>query len=460
MTISVSAPRVNVASIDAFPLLDALRSRRSRRFAKGAALDGGPLTFRSSAAPESLTIEEEAALVFAAAGITGHTLAELPYSPGTDPQSGCGNIIVHFVGRTIPSGDALHSVILFVSNDEGTWMVRRPQDFAADDLAGLIQAGRDGRLVDAYDTMRVRVSSRRVDVPRSAPLVPSFNLWDANLPGTTYFMPVTEFTSLYINVLLTAFSDALGYYIVDDHAGYQPAGLKPFRRSRGGHLHDDPADGRMVTIGFVETALATLAAAEEGAMHQNLALMTEALGLGGFTQSCRHPDWLKAIGFAVQPLRFSRIARKGPATRALMRVMGMADPSIDIPIGLRSPGREDEWLVRGYCPPHYDTMRSAVMAYIDYKFRPARGTLRRSDAGLWQRGLALPQQIPEYSSRAIEATIAYCEYVFDRYGRFPATLAPFENMLAYQAHHVDASFYDSFYLGEALGPRQRAHRHG
>jgi hypothetical protein len=39
------------------------------------------------------------------------------------------------------------------------------------------------------------------------------------------------------------------------------------------------------------------------------------------------------------------------------------------------------------------------------------------------------------------------------------TISPFENMLAYQAHHVDEEFYDKFYRHEALGPRQRSHSH-
>ena len=66
------------SGVATYPLLSALANRRSRRFAKGASLDGGPLAFRSVAAPEPLTREEEASLAFAAAGITGCTLAELP----------------------------------------------------------------------------------------------------------------------------------------------------------------------------------------------------------------------------------------------------------------------------------------------------------------------------------------------------------------------------------------------
>jgi hypothetical protein len=66
--------------------------------------------------------------------------------------------------------------------------------------------------------------------------------------------------------------------------------------------------------------------------------------------------------------------------------------------------------------------------------------------------------IPAYSDRAIDATVAYCEYVYKRYGRFPAYSGPFRTVLAYQAHHLDPDFYDRFYRPGALTERQRGHR--
>jgi hypothetical protein len=439
-----------------YPLLDALRGRRSRRFAKGASLDGGPLSYQSSQAPEPLTLDEEAALAFAAAGITGRTFAELPYERGANPESGGGNIIIHFVGRTVPSGDAMNSVVLFVLNDEGTWLLRRPQDFHGETLAAQITAGRDGRLAEAYEASRVRLSTRRAAIEHRVPFVPPFNLWDTNVAGSTYFVTVTDFTALYINVLLAAFSEELGYFIVDDHTGYRPAGLKRFGRSQGGHLYDDPDEGRVLTVGYLETALATITAAEEGAMHQNLALMTEALGLGGFTHAARHPAWLKALGFSTVPRRFSTITNRGMAARTMMRFMGWPDPIVDLPVGLQ---QGDSWLLRAFCPPSYASMSDAVTAFIDYKFNPDYGTLRAGETPSWHDGRALQSSIPGYSSEAIAATTAYCEYLFDRYGRFPARLLPFETALGYQAHHLDVEFYDTFYRPDALGPSQRGHRH-
>ena len=57
--------------ITSYPLLDALRDRRSRRFGLGMTIPEGPFTYQSEQEPVPLTEEEEAAIVFAAAGITG-----------------------------------------------------------------------------------------------------------------------------------------------------------------------------------------------------------------------------------------------------------------------------------------------------------------------------------------------------------------------------------------------------
>ena len=53
--------------------------------------------------------------------------------------------------------------------------------------------------------------------------------------------------------------------------------------------------------------------------------------------------------------------------------------------------------------------------------------------------------MPPLSQAAIDATIAYCEYVWGRYGRFPAHLPPFRTVLVYQAHQMDPAFYHRFY---------------
>src|SRR6266403_1432849 len=116
-----------------YPFLTALRERRSRRFGLGMKLPGGPLAYESRHKSKPLTEDEEAALVFAACGITGHALADLCFAPG-----GGGGIMAGLVARTIASGDGLQTVALVVTNDRATYLIRRPRELSARDLPELI----------------------------------------------------------------------------------------------------------------------------------------------------------------------------------------------------------------------------------------------------------------------------------------------------------------------------------
>ena len=85
--------------------------------------------------------------------------------------------------------------------------------------------------------------------------------------------------------------------MVDERAGFRPAGLKRFARSRGGHLLDDPRLGRVVTIQQLEDLVTEFVTAEQGMMIQNVALMIQAMGLGGFPHWAAHAySWFQALG--------------------------------------------------------------------------------------------------------------------------------------------------------------------
>jgi hypothetical protein len=106
-------------------------------------------------------------------------------------------------------------------------------------------------------------------------------------------------------------------------------------------------------------------------------------------------------------------------------------------------------------------MEEAVLAFVDFKYKEGSGTFRDYGAvGLWKDGGDVQRGIPRYSDRTIAATIAYCDYVYKRYGRFPAASGPFRTVVAYQAHHLDTGFYDRFYQVAALDEKQREHDQG
>ena len=423
-------------------LFDAMLARRSRRFAQGMNLPTGPLAFRSQRAPKPLREEEEAALAFAACGVTGYALAELPYGPSATPESSGGNIMTHFIARTIASGDAMHDCAVFVINDAGTWMLKRPQDYPRQEIPELIRTAHEKRLIDLYQKARVEIADHRINVPRQVPFVAPFNKWMTNVPGTTYFLPVAELTALYINVMLSIFDDDFATFVVDDRNGYQPAGIAAFARSAGGTLHGDPADGRVLTVSFVETWICEFVAIEQGAIHQNLGLMCAALGLGGFPHFAAHPFiWPLALGFRTENVPFNRLI--GLPSGA------SDDLPVPTPVGLE---RNGEVLLKPFCPPYYRNMEEAVLAFLDYKYTEGRGTFRDGGAATgWLDGATVQAAIPPYSTKAIDATIAYCRYVYERYGRFPVSSGPFRTVLAFQAHRLDPDFYARFYREGAAG---------
>ena len=70
-----ATPNNAPSSLARYPLLDALRDRRSRRFGLGMKMETGPMEYRSVQAPVRLNEEEEALLAFSACGVTGYALA-------------------------------------------------------------------------------------------------------------------------------------------------------------------------------------------------------------------------------------------------------------------------------------------------------------------------------------------------------------------------------------------------
>ena len=102
-------------------------------------------------------------------------------------------------------------------------------------------------------------------------------------------------------------------------------------------------------------------------------------------------------------------------------------------------------------------MKDAVRAVVEAKFG-AQGLFRGGAAhSAWRDPAAIADAVSEISSTAVDATIAYCEYIHARYGRFPAYMPPFRTVLGFQACHLDSEFYERFYRAEALSESERAH---
>jgi hypothetical protein len=410
-------------------------------------IPAGPFRYTSRRKPIPLTEEEEAVLAFAACGVTGYALADLSYGAGEG-----GSMLAGRLGRTIASADAVNTVAVIVTNDRGTYLLKRPQDFAPEEIPQLVKLARQGALVDLYRRSRIKLSDGRTAPPLDAKHNFSINRWSLYSEGTTYFLPIIETTALTINALLELFDPAMGVFVRDERAWFRPAGLTKFARSKGGHLHDDPRDFQSATIHAVETALLESMATEHGMVLQNLALTTEALGLGGFPNFARHESsWFEALGFRMAAMSASRYLG---APRLLSTVAGWlrSDPSLAYPLGLERDGSP---LLKPFCPPYFPTMQAAVRAFVETKFGPAGKYRGGAEQSSWREPERCAESIPPSSAAAVEAAMAYCEYVHGRYGRFPAYTAPFRTVIGFQVCRVDLDFYGRFYHPEAISDTVR-----
>jgi hypothetical protein len=439
------------SQLSGYSLFDALRHRRSRRFGWGMSINEGPLAYQSQKPAGPLEEYEEAALAFAACGITGYALADLAYGVGQG-----GSMLGGLVGRTVSSPDALNAVAVFVITDEATYLLKRPQDLQAQEIADMIRLIADPQaaqnLVEMYHLLRVKVRDGRA----AAPVIPgdnfNINKWALYAKGGTYFLPVNEITTPIINALIEMFDPEMGLFLIDERNFFQPAGIGQFAKSRGGFLHDEMDGGRVATVQGFEMSMAEAVAVEQGMVLQNISLMAQTLGLGGYVNFARAEfAWFPPLGFRLQTMSGSRYAGAPRIFTWFLKLLGR-DIEVQFPVGLEKDGRT---LLHAYAPPYFPTMRAAVEAWVAHKFGKEgiyRGKIGVSD---WKDPTSVRKGISDLDPRAIDAAASYCDYIYKRYGRFPAYSAPFRTIVGYQATRVDVNFYDQFYRRDALSTTQR-----
>lgn len=431
-------------------LLDILRGRRSRRFGLGMKMESGPMAYTSRHPGLPLTEKEEALLTFAACGITGHALGDLIYASGEG-----GTILAGLAGRTIPSGDAIQTSSLIIINREGSYYIKRPQDFPSATISELAELAGKEEYLKLFKRSRVKIGDSRTNPP----LEPFFNIncnrWSLYDEAATYFLPVEDFTLMYINALLEIFNEYNGIYPLDERAGFRPAGIKKFAKSQGGHLIDDPRREHTITIQQLETLVTEFVTSEAGMIIQNIGLMTQAMGLGGFAHWAAHYyGWFKALGFRMKEMKATQYLGMGWFYRMLAKLLNR-DQIVALVEGLDA--EDGTSLIKPFCPPNYPTMKDAVNAVVEMKWG-RKGIFREGAAESgWRNPSDISDATPEVSKAAIDATVAYCSYLYERYGRFPVYQSPLRTLLGFQVNHVDTEFYDRFYRPEALTDLQRNH---
>jgi len=375
------ADKKEVKELLKYPLLEAIAHRRARRFPLGCTLSDEGIQFASEKPPLPLNDLETAILCWSGNGITGSITGDLPAHTG-------GSLFGSWLGRTVPYACNVHNVKLFFTNDNGTF-VYDPQKVTK--LVEIETEADWDKIMTCYQESCIKVLDERVEfVPKS--LLRAIH-WNTNKPGATVFIPVVDQTAEYIDFLLGVFDyEGYGYQMFDDKKG-QLAGLQHW-------IDSGKLKGPKVNLTSYEVNMFGLNQAPAYMMMENIHLVAEAMGLG----SVVFGGYTGTVMLGVTPMS------KGLGFRTVEGKDGKLNP-----VGL-------DGIFEAYCPPFYRSMDEAIDAFVDKKFGSGapfaadyKGVVAFKD---WHRIQ------PEYhhpSKACIDLVKACCGYVYETYGRFPAT---------------------------------------
>jgi hypothetical protein len=404
-----------------YPFFQAVWDRKSRRVGLGMEIDSGVFAYRSPYQPVPLSELEEALLLVAATGLTGLNLGDIDPSKGADA-------LVQWTNRTWPSSCSNHGTELFFTNDQGTFfldmwrLMPEPGELAT--LSGKPLEAQVEWIVELARRARVELSAGRAQLPTGLPGLFVFNHWNANQPGSTLFVPVSNMTLEYINLLFIYLSPEYRFALVDEQNAFRSAGLE--RGVASGRL--DPA--RQMGMIDLEQRVLSMQVVEQAFICQNLNLALQCLGLGGWTYTGYIARYMLG-GMDVPGLgfRFAEAAR-GPS----------------VPVGR-------DGVYEAFTPPYYADMREAVDAFMETKWSQYAPEMPKA----YKEPDRVVSQIRRPDAETVALVKDYCQYVHDTYGRFPAYVDPMYQRLTCQAQHVDPDFYAEHYPPGALTPQHAEH---
>jgi hypothetical protein len=446
----------------AYPLIACLQDRRTRRVAQGVTLRAGEMTYESPNPPSPLSPLEEAILI-ASTGVTGAVMHDGPLDkPTGNPE--LGTPFLHVTGRAASSADNAQATSLFMINDEGVWLLRRPQEREALELMrSLPPRWEDRTEADwlAYaDGVKVKVHDRRLEFPREWPYYLGWNAQHSNVPGTTCFLPVVDNTRQYINAIMILVSEPRGKapLFLDDWRPFRPNGAAEWIAWAAAKLGVvdpipyHPIGGlKWVRNGYASTdtpaplggAVATARTDHEAYfLLQNLMLTGEALRLGG---------WVHGAPMAPHVLR--RDEEKGLLGLGFREYSAKASSSRWRrwpPVPASQPNFVGiDGVLEGLCPPYVDDMDAAVDQVLEAKLGSGGayadpevfGQAYRDRASA-ETYLRLAQPHPP---EAVKYTKEICRYLVETYGRFPAhTDAFYLPGIWVQFSHLEIEYYERF----------------
>lgn len=394
-----------------FTLMDTLYGRRSRRFSLGAEIPDGVLAFKSEREPVPLEPLEQMLVLTAAAGNTGwHNMIyrNATYAPKLSNYSSAAG------GRTFPSPAGWQVVNFFYTDDEGVYY------FPTRDAPSLIERDDEGLMdlnawLEAHRKRIEKLQDGRLYLPSEEPYIEGHNTWCANRPGSTLIIPVVDIAQMMLNAL--SFLVSNGFCIYDDVNDQSIPGIERF---------SDLVDiENPWPLSVLEQETMTFGTAELTTSCYAGMLMLQALGLGGWMFS--GIDMFSVLGASGNPevpgLGFQFDQKEGWPVPNITGLPGVYE---------------------GYCPPHYEDMRSAVEALADRKFGPG-GPFHPDTPGPWKQTSQVRSAAKEFSEAYKDCLSTMAQYVFDRFGKFPGTVPTMYILTYLQAHHLDLDFYDKFF---------------
>ncbi|MEZ4598797.1 MAG: hypothetical protein R2940_03290 [Syntrophotaleaceae bacterium] len=398
-------------SMLSFPLVDALLGRRSRRFFQGAEIPDGVLAFQSRRPQFPLTELEKMLVVAACGGNSSwnHLIYRAArYAPYLSNYAGAAG------GRTFPSAAGFHTSQTFFTDDDGVYLLDMR------DAPSFQDRTEDGALDPEAFVQNVRnrvrkIGEGRLQLPPEVPFTEPHNTWVFNQPSTLVVVPVGDLAQHVLLNLLYMLQNGLVLY--DDLNRRSIPGIEKFK---------DIVDVENVwPITFVEQWSLSELTVELGTSCYAGVLMLQAMGLGGWMFN------------GVDP--FAMLGASGDSKAPGLGFRYDSDDRWPYPnpTGL-------EGVMEGYCPPHYRDMRDAVDALCQRKFGPG-GPFHPETPGPWKDSRKVRSAAQFHDERFRECIAFQARYLYDTFGKFPATVPSMFLIMYLQAHHLDLDFYDEFY---------------
>ncbi|GAA4430594.1 hypothetical protein GCM10023188_17400 [Pontibacter saemangeumensis] len=394
-----------------FSLVEALLGRRSRRFFMGAEIPDGVFAYKSEHEPVPLSELEKLLVVTACGGNTGwHNMIYRAqrYAPHLSNYAGAAG------GRTFPSAAGFHTSKTFFTDDEGVYVLDNRDAPAAADKAedGSLDLN---RIVEALKGNVRKLQDGRLRLPSEVPFVEAHNTWVANKPGTLLVMPVADLAQHVLLALCYMLQN--GFVLTDDINKRAIPGIEKFKDMVDVNNNWNITFLEQISLAEVTVELSTSCYAGS--------LMLQAMGLGGWLYD--GIDLFSVLGASGLP----EVPGLGFRYDANER---WPYPN---PTGL-------EGVMEGFCPPHFPDMRAAVDAVCERKFGKG-GPYNKETPGNWKDSANVRAAAQVHDERFRECVALQAQYIYDTFGKFPATVPSIFLLTYLQAHHLDLAFYDKFY---------------